>query len=369
MTAGGFIDATSHFGPDRGPDAGAPLSGLLAEQRSHGIRLTLAHSLVAIRNPTLGNRAALDAAADAANHLAAVVVAAPTASAGEPEEAVAAAARAGAVAFWMGGAASPAIRSYAIERVLKAVARTGLPLFAPLGPTPDLGAATAIGASTAGLGIAVVLVGAHYTNIVDTLAACEWHDHLSIETSSMAHFDAIERAVARIGHERILFGTGGPDRPHQAPLSLVLHSRIPDDAKRAILAGNAERLFDLPTAPVDLTPDPLPARAYDVHTHFHLGNLDLPDIPDRELAGRLAPYGTRALVSSSLAAITSDLDLGNRLTVEASAASGPQGGLLVVDPTDLPAARDHLRRWATRPGSAARRSTPSGAVSGPRTRG
>ena len=73
----GFVDVHAVFGPDHGTagTAGAPLDSLVAERRSHGIRLSLASSLLATwaDGPT-GNRLAAEAAADPANGLAAIAV-------------------------------------------------------------------------------------------------------------------------------------------------------------------------------------------------------------------------------------------------------------------------------------------------------
>src|SRR5438093_1435979 len=127
----GFIDVSASFGPDAGRSRGRPLSAMLAEQRSHGVHLSLAHSRVAV----------------------------------------------------------------------------------------------------------------HYATAVEVLEVAQRHEHLYVETSAMAHFDAIETAVARIGHERVLFGSGGPGRAMQSPLNAILLAEIDDPAKRAILAGNAARLL------------------------------------------------------------------------------------------------------------------------------
>ena len=73
------------------------------------------------------------------------------------------------------------------------------------------GAASVIGAATDGLGIPVVLLGAHYMHIVDDVAAAVRYPHLHLETSALAHYRAIETVVGSIGAERLLFGTGSPD--------------------------------------------------------------------------------------------------------------------------------------------------------------
>ena len=107
-------------------------------------------------------------------------------------------AAAGAATGAGAGAGAGATTAALLAALLAAVARAGLPLFVPVERWGD---ATAIGERTADLGIPVVLVGAHYVHIADDLAAAERWPHLLLDTSRLAHFAAIETAVARIGHE------------------------------------------------------------------------------------------------------------------------------------------------------------------------
>ena len=120
---------------------------------------------------------------------------------------------------------------------------TGKPLFVVLRAPGD---ASRIGRATEGLGIPVILVGHHYDHSVENLAAAKRFEHLHLETSRMAHLDAVSVAVAEIGAERVLYGTGAPIRAMQSALNAILQAPIPDDSKRAVLGGNAQRLFGLP---------------------------------------------------------------------------------------------------------------------------
>ena len=177
------------------------------------------------------------------------------------------------------------------------------------------------------------------------------HEQLHVETSGMAHFGAVEFAVDRIGHERVLFGSGGPGRALQAPLNMVLLANLSDDAKRAILAGNACRLLDLSPAQVDLKQPTLPTGAFDVHSHYMPASAyDVPVVSDEELLPWLRTWGTTTLASSSFNAFAADMIAGNRETVAASAGGGGQGGLIVLDPADRDASAEALERWRDAPG-------------------
>jgi len=349
----GYVDVSARFGPEHGRSAGSPLSALVAEQRSHGIRLSVAHCRVAVDFAThVGNRAALDAAADPANRVTALAVVDASVSRGAAA-AIQGWAAAGAAGFWLESREAPVgLDAETGAARFRAIAATGRPLFIPIGSSVQQPAAvSAIGRATAPLGIPVVLVGVHYSNATEALEAAERYPNLHVETSGLAHFGAVETAVARIGHERVLFGTGGPARAHQGPLNAVLLANLPPDAKRAILGGNASRLLGLPPAQIDLTPPPLPHDAFDVHTHYMPASAyDVPTVTNADLLPRLAGWGTTTTASSSFNAFASDLVAGNRETVDASAAAPGQGGLLVMHPGDLAASAEMLARWGDAPG-------------------
>ena len=262
------------------------------------------------------------------------------------------AAAAGAVAFWLGSAtwyASPATPSAAVDRLLRAVARTGRPLLVPLAQWGD---ATAIGERTAGLGIPIVLVGAHYSHITDDLAAAERWPHLHLDTSRLAHFGAIETAVRRVGAERLLLGTGAPERPPTAPVNAILAAAIPDDAKRAILGGNAARILGLGEShpAVRLRPALDAGGAIDVHGHLAPTPWDVPDLDPHALADAQAERGVALTIASSIEAIAAHAPTGNADAAAACAAESRLRGYLVADARDLAATRADLVRWGDAPG-------------------
>ncbi len=65
-------------------------------------------------------------------------------------------------------------------------------------------------------------------------------------TYSREHPGMIEEFVARVGHERIVWGTDFNCFSMAHQLGKVLYAKIDDTAKRAILYDNAARLFKLP---------------------------------------------------------------------------------------------------------------------------
>jgi predicted TIM-barrel fold metal-dependent hydrolase len=229
-----------------------------------------------------------------------------------------------AVRFWP----DTPFGSEAFRAIVEAV-RGRCPLLIPV---ERFGDASAIGAATAGLG-PVVLLGGHYTQVGDCLAAMARWPHLYLETSRLAHFRAIQSCVASVGAGRLLFGSGTPARPIQSALNAVLSADITDDDRRAILAGNASRLFGLPLEPFSLPTPTSAANLIDVHGHIGALGLPTPWVEPREQVAAMASYGIVHTIASSLRAIADDALAGN---AEAFAAVG--AGLdayVVVNPNDL----------------------------------
>ena len=340
----GYIDINAQVGPRFGGARGAPMEDVTRERETHGIRFSLVrHRTALLGESELGNRALLEACEGEPGLVPVAVL-----SVDRTRDVDRAGPLAAKVAgFWLEGRAVPG-SSLAAEPVVRAAARTGRPLFVPLS---GWGSASAIGAATEGLGVPVVLIGSHYTTSVEDLAAGRRYDHLHFDTSSMAHFKAIETAVGVLGAERVLLGTGSPLRAIQSSLNAILSAAIPDEAKRSILAGNAGRLFGLSSGPVELPEVVRPERAFDVHTHSGPMPWDVPDLGDDALMPELAHHnGTRYAVASSVLAIAADLEAGNRRTVEGCSRLPGRLGYLVADPNDIEASRDQLRRWGDEPG-------------------
>jgi uncharacterized protein len=66
-----------------------------------------------------------------------------------------------------------------------------------------------------------------------------------LETSCVMGYEAISKAVKECGYEQILFGSAAPLQHGRANLEKILHARISDPAREAILSGNAKRLLGL----------------------------------------------------------------------------------------------------------------------------
>ncbi len=66
-----------------------------------------------------------------------------------------------------------------------------------------------------------------------------------VETSCIMGYDAIAKMVHQCGAHRLLFGSGAPMQHGGAGVAKIVHAEISDDAREAILCGNARRLLRL----------------------------------------------------------------------------------------------------------------------------
>lgn len=93
-----------------------------------------------------------------------------------------------------------------------------------------------------------ILSGINYLHEIRTaLLLLRRYPSVYLETSCVMGYEAIQKAVSECGYEQILFGSGAPLQHGRADLEKVLHARISDAAREAILAGNACRLLRLGT--------------------------------------------------------------------------------------------------------------------------
>lgn len=257
-----------------------------------------------------------------------------------------------------------------VEQLADLAPRAGLPGAVLVCSADGWGAASAIGRLTAGASLAVVLADLHYTNLAEGIAALQRWPHLFALTSRLGSTGAIETLVREVGAQRLLFGSEAPERPLACALDAVRFAEIADAEKAAVLAGNAERLVpsaplsrEEPGEPSDATAlaarggewvweiggRGLPGPIMDVHAH--LGRLSVPisDGGVAALEARCRKHDIRAVVVSSIAAITYDLTAGNRELAEQIAGHPWISGYVVVDPNDLAESVANLDRYYPQP--------------------
>ncbi|HZX07294.1 amidohydrolase family protein [Kribbella sp.] len=90
--------------------------------------------------------------------------------------------------------------------------------------------------------LAIVVGGIGYRVLRRTAGVLERRPNVSVGTANFSNHLGIEWLSAEFGPERLVFGTGMPERDPAEAVTRLLWSELPDDAVAAIGAGNLERL-------------------------------------------------------------------------------------------------------------------------------
>jgi predicted TIM-barrel fold metal-dependent hydrolase len=70
------------------------------------------------------------------------------------------------------------------------------------------------------------------------------YENVFLETSCVMGYAAIEKTVALCGYDQILFGSGAPLQHAGAGLSKIVHAKIAESAREAILGKNFNRVLE-----------------------------------------------------------------------------------------------------------------------------
>jgi len=139
-----------------------------------------------------------------------------------------------------------------------------------------------------------------------------------------------------VGPERLLFGSGAPARPIQAPLNAVLAADMSEPDRRAILADNAARVFGLPTPQFEMPQLTRSTGLIDIHGHVGALGLPTPLLQLHEQLAASSRHGISQTVASSLRALADDVLIGNTEAFDAARNSGGRlRAYVVVNPNDL----------------------------------
>jgi predicted TIM-barrel fold metal-dependent hydrolase len=109
--------------------------------------------------------------------------------------------------------------------------------------------AIAAGASQAPDTAVVMAHMGGYFHVDDAIAVAERHPNLYLETSAMPYPRKIADAVARVGPNRVIFGSDGPGCNPRLEVEKVRMLELPRDVEEQILGGNAARLLGLHGGP------------------------------------------------------------------------------------------------------------------------
>ena len=140
----------------------------------------------------------------------------------------------------------PDLQGWALDflpmcNLLREIDRLGGLAFIPGG---EGGAATRILRLAEGLSLAIVLVGANYSTLSETIACVQSSPNLYLDTQQLVIPMALEVLADEVGIERIIFGSRAPERHLRTIMNVITHSTLAESDKESILSGNLLRLLE-----------------------------------------------------------------------------------------------------------------------------
>ncbi|HEX2072161.1 MAG TPA: amidohydrolase family protein [Geodermatophilus sp.] len=130
--------------------------------------------------------------------------------------------------------------------LLRQCATLGLPALFHCGDDPYT-TPQALGLAAAAVPDCAVVLGhmGGYLHVEDAIAVAEAHPNVHLETSAMPYPELIRTAVARVGAERVIFGSDGPGCNPALELAKVRDLGLPAGEQDRILGDNAARLLGI----------------------------------------------------------------------------------------------------------------------------
>jgi predicted TIM-barrel fold metal-dependent hydrolase len=133
--------------------------------------------------------------------------------------------------------------------LIRLAGELGVPTLFHCGDEP-LSTPLAIAQAAAACPDATIILGhmGGYFHVDEALDVAEQYDNIVLETSAMPYPERIAEAVARVGAERVLFGSDGPVSDPALERQKVVIAALGEPAASLVLGGNAERMLGLGVA-------------------------------------------------------------------------------------------------------------------------
>jgi len=321
------IDVNTSFGKRVDPDPRFSLDALLRDLDRHAVACALAYSSRGIYYDAGGGNAETIAAARGDARIVPVATLDPRESPGwEPELERCLSRNIRAMRFFP-GLQGWSVSSVLFRRILNRLSASGVCLIFSVAEGGDRWDNVGrIAEVTAGAGLPVILCDTYYVDMAEAMAVMREHPHIYAETNWMATVGAIEIMAEQVGADRLLYGSGAPERPMQKALNQVLETELPENQKAAILGGNAMRLLGIAPGMLAGRPeltDSEPRRFEEeiIDVHSHLGHWWCPmgdeGYDPAGMLRRMRRYNISRSVLSSYETMRYDIEAGNRALADA----------------------------------------------------
>lgn len=253
------------------------------------------------------------------------------------------------------------VSSALFRRVMERLAGSGLCLLFSI--TEEHGkawdCAEQIARATAASGLPVIFTDHFYTDLGEIIAVMQEYPHIYAETNLLSSVGVVEVLAQQVGADRLLYGSGAPGRPMQRALNIVLEADLSDDAKAAILGGNAMRLLGLTPEQLagrpelaSLEPAKFDEEIIDVHTHLGYWwspNRGDEDYDPTKMLERMRQYGISYSIVSSYESMRYDVAAGNAKLAKAIEGHPELLGYVEVNPHQVELSCAEMDRYYRQP--------------------
>lgn len=348
MSASGGIDGCVFLGRDQATGIDVGTGALLDSLAAMGADRALTVSNAAIRFDWRAANAQLAALAhDDARIVPAAAVPLPAYDAGEGIVAQLRSEKFAAIAV-ISDAMGWSLQGPALDALARECAAAGMPLLLCAATGPDLPAVER--AAAAGGTVLLRWTRAHgYFRLADLIATARSYPNVLVDVGSQSQTGTIEHLVARLGPKRLFIASGAPTAHAGCAWFMLAAAGLDAHTRSLIAGGNLARALGLTPTSGYRAPDAYRelADVPKIDTHWHTGRWNLietrTDVPDLQALARRA--GIATFVSSSIRALSDDLEAGNAETAALLSDDPRARGLIVVNPLRPEASLAEVARY------------------------
>ena len=243
--------------------------------------------------------------------------------------------------------------NYAVRALAREAAAANMPLQICVREARDLAAAADVAGASGGPVLLRWIGGGGYALVPDMLAISRDFANVVIDVGTLTQRGAIDYMAARLGPERLFVASNMPDSHAGAAWGLLAASALDDRSRTLIGGGNLARVLGLDPclqAPRFVDFENLAQRPkLDTHWHTSGWNVVEPKAAVAELSASIAQYNMRAIITSSIRALSDDLTAGNEETAAFLDREPCARGLIVVNPLQPERSLDEIERWRMDP--------------------
>lgn len=245
------------------------------------------------------------------------------------------------------------LANYAVRAVAREAADAGMPLQICLRDARDLALAAEAAGPPGGPAMIRWMRGGGYMVVPDLLAIAREFRNILLDVGTITQRGVLDHMASRLGPERLFIASNMPQSHAAAAWFTFAASGLDEKAKRLIGGGNLARMLDLPVpgaAPRSAMFEQLAARPkIDTHWHTSGWNVIETKISFDDLSAAIGRYNFRAVVTSSIRALSDDLESGNRETKDFLDREPRARGLIVVNPLQRERSLAEIEKWRLDP--------------------